>query len=180
MKKVFLVMIVVLIAIGINAQEKASKGMWLGGTVGFTSGDYDGTDVSSYKIGPAWGMMLNKQWGAGVNLLIKGQDNSGESVNTWSVEPYIRYYKGITGNFKFFGDGVVAFGGGDNHSMFGVGVRPGMQYWFTSNWSMASSLGMLGYKSETHNKGEVNERDYSNFGLDFDMSAVNFSLFYHF
>jgi len=180
MKKVVVVMIVAVFALSTKAQEKVSKGMWLGGTFGFTSGDTDGTDVSSYKIGPEWGMMLNDDFGAGVNVLIYGEDYGDGTQNKWQITPYVRYYKGISDNFKFFADGGFAVGGGDEFSMFQIGVRPGIQYWFNSDWSMAAKLGFLGYTKVTNQKDTPSEYEYDKFILDMDMSTFDFSLYYHF
>jgi len=180
MKKVFLLLIVAVMAISLTAQEEVGKGMWLGGTFGFSLGDNGGDDISSYTIGPEWGMMLNDDFGAGVNLIFASEDFGGSKQDVWQVTPFVRYYKGVGDRFKFFADGGFTVGGGDTSSLFQIGVRPGMQYWFNSDWSMAAKLGFLGYTKATLQKDTPNEYDYKNFELDMDMSEINFSLYYHF
>jgi len=180
MKKLVLLMTFALITLCVHAQQKESKNMWIGGSLGFSSGESDETNVSSYNIGPEWGMMLNDDFGAGVKLTIRGDDYGSGTDNLWIINPYVRYYKGISDNFKFFAEGSLLVGGGDNRSIFGIGARPGVQYWLTSRWSMASTLGFLGYRKVTHEKDTPHEFDDKKFGLDLDMSTLDFSLYYHF
>jgi hypothetical protein len=67
-----------------------------------------------------------------------------------------------------------------------AGVYAGAQYWFNPNWSMATSLGMVGFNSMTDNVGESDaagkslETTNSGFGLMGDFNSINFSMFYHF
>ncbi|WP_430818017.1 hypothetical protein [Carboxylicivirga marina] len=157
-------MVMVMTVMVAGAQEKESKGMWIGGGFGFEGGDYDGWNLS-----PQWGMMLNEKMGVGGNLIISDDD--------WMIEPYFRYYLGVTDNFKFFGDGALAFGGGDNYSAFRIQVRPGMQYWFNSKWSMAAATELFTY----HNIDDDNDAfDETRTFLGVDATNLTLSVYFHF
>ena len=211
MKKVVIVAMALLLSVGLQAQgEKQSNStkMWVGGNAGFNSSNTkDAESYSQWRFGPTFAYMFNDDMAVGVNLYLNGwtqkQNNNENDIyknNGWNVELFYRYYFAGAGNFKFFGDGLVNFGGGkmkyesdDTNSNsesktgnFGIGVRPGFQYWFTPNWSITSTIGYLGYSSYTDNKGETNaagestEVKTNDFGINVDFSTVNFSFFYHF
>lgn len=182
MKKVFFLMFGVMLTLGVAAQD---NGMWLGGTVGFDSGEAGGVETSSYQFGPSWGMMLTEDMGVGVTLTLSGSEEGNNKSNGWEFAPYFRKYFNIVDNLKFYGDAGFIIGGGEqgtdnDYSTFSIGARPGLQYWFSNQWSLASSLGYIGYESGTYNKDTPAEYDESSFGLKVDMSTVNFSLFFHF
>ena len=215
MKKVLLIALGLVMGVSSYAQESEASGnkMWIGGVVGFNSNnDKDANDNTndvstfSYAVGPTFGYMLNEQMGVGINTMFTAstatRNNSTADVTKnsgYNFEPFFRYYFAGTGNFKFYGDLGVSFGGGkttfeDNtgasneskYGTFGVNVYPGMQYWFNDNWSMASTIGLLGYNSRTNNKGETDnggnskEKTTSDFGLNANFSSLKFAFFYHF
>ena len=72
------------------------------------------------------------------------------------------------------------------YSVFGAGLYLGTQYWMAPDWSIAATIGMVGYDSRTENKDEVDgmgnslERTTSKLGIAGDFTSLNFSLFYHF
>jgi len=197
-----------------SSNQGSGARMWIGGSGGFYSSndkfvDNSTKDLSSfeYNIGPSFGFMLNDKMAVGINVsfnsLTKKRNNntSDETINTgYAFQPFFRYYFAGMDNFKFYGDIAASFGGGkskftDNtgnkdreqkYGTFGLGLYAGAQYWFTPSWSMASSIGLLGYNSKTSNKGETDnkgnsiEEKTSGFGLNATFSSLSFSLFYHF
>ena len=60
MKKIVLFTFVIMLAFSAIAQETQSSGtkMWLGGNAGFTSGDNNDENNSSWVLGPTFGYML--------------------------------------------------------------------------------------------------------------------------
>ena len=215
MKKILLIAAGLMLSAGTFAQEGASSGnkMWIGGTAGFNSGgtkdkgdDTNSQSTFKYNVGPSFGYMLNEKMAVGINVMF-GADNSTQNNATedktansgYNFQPFFRYYFAGSDNFKFYGDLAVGFGGGNttwsdntgasNESKYGtfdLGVTAGAQYWFTPDWSMASSIGLLGYNSHTSNKGQTDaagkskENVTSDFGLNATFSTLNFSFFYHF
>lgn len=209
MKKVLILTITLLMSAGIQAQGESQSTynkMWIGGNVGFSSSSTkDADSYSNWRFGPTFAYMFNDKMAVGTNLYIDGytakQNNNENEIykhSGWNVELFYRYYFAGTKNFKFFGDGLVNFGGGkmsyesdssnseSKNGKFGVGIRPGFQFWFVDNWSVAATIGYLGYSSYTDNKGETNangdsiEEKTNDFGINVDFSTVNFSFFYHF
>ncbi len=173
MKKLLFIALTLMIFVEIQAQEKSSSPtMWIGGEV--TYGSLSDLD---YTVGPSWGMMLNENMGIGVTAIYSGGDNA----SAWSVEPYFRYYIPVVDKFSFYGDGFIGFGGGDNdiededkgdYSSTNLGVKAGLQYWFTPKWSLAASTSILEYSQKDDKDGE--------FGIGASFNTVNFSFFFHF
>jgi len=216
MKKVLLIALGLVTAIGVQAQEEnqsSGNKMFVGGTAGFASGgssdkadETNDVNTSAYVFGPTFAYMLDDKMGVGINLTIDGSTNERQNatkdkttMSGYNFEPFFRYYFAGTGNFKFYGDAALGFGGGntkfeDNtgtnneskYSTFSFMINPGVQYWFNDDWSMASTIGLLGYQTRTNNKGETDnngntkETVDSNFGIVGDFSTLRFSFFYHF
>lgn len=202
MKKM-IVMISVLAATGLTAQEATKSSgnkMWLGGSLGYGSNNVkNGETGSNWNVGPSFGFMLNDKMAVGINAGVFGstlkRKNLLEDVTKtsgWNAAPFFRYYFAGAGNFKFFGDAYVAFSGGKvkytnnispgsetTYNSFGGGIRPGIQYWFNPNWSVASTIGALSYVSETDKSGGTSTVN-TKFDAKVDFSTINFSLFWHF
>ncbi|WP_282035601.1 outer membrane beta-barrel protein [Saccharicrinis aurantiacus] len=163
MKKTLVITVMCMLFIGAMAQ-KENKGMWVGGGIGFNGGDNDGWNLS-----PQWGMLFNENMGLGANLILSDDD--------WLIEPYFRYYLGVTEQFKFFGDGALAFGGADNYSQFRIQIRPGLQYWFTPKWSFAASTNLFSF--DTINYSD-NRDDISTSFFGLDATNLTMSVYFHF
>lgn len=178
----------------------AQPSHWVGGNVGFSSSKVDSTQ-SNFKmvIGPSLGLMISEKGGVGLDFAysIDNTDFSDSEdyrkSNMWTVSPYFRYYFAGNEKLHFYGDLYAMFGGGKTetkigaldpietkNSMLGFGVRPGVQFWFTENWSIASSLGILSYDSKTSDKGGNKESTSSQFNFAGDFSSFKLSFFYHF
>lgn len=150
-------------------EDDKSRGMWLGGEVGFGTMAQGGSD---FTLGPSFGLMLGDRLGAGITAVL----STGNNTTSWSLDPYARYYVPVIDNFFFYGDGFVSIGGsstdGNGEAYFGLGARIGAQYWFTPSWSMAASSNVFTYYSDASNHAGV--------GLGLNMNALSFSMFWHF
>jgi len=148
--------------------------------------------------------MLNENLAVGLQLGLNGSSTETEllgvttkvSDNTFGATPFVRYYKWIGDNFGIYGQFDVAFSSGTQKtevtdqatvesktSAFGVGIRPGFQYWFQDNWSVNASVGFLGYESNSVDgpvDGDVDEITASGFGATLDFSTFNLGFNYHF
>ena len=153
------------------AQEEESPRMWAGGELTFGS-----LSARQVTIGPSWGMMLTDELGVGASIYFSAGDDSF----AWGFDPYARYYIPVVDKFSFYGDAYVGLGGGNNNTAieghegyfsFSVGARVGLQYWFTSSWSIAASTRVLDF---TLLDGDAS------FGGGLNANSVNFSLFWHF
>ena len=179
MKKLLAFTVVLSLVASVVAQDEQAKKssnqgdsptMWLGGEVTF--GSMSNLD---FTIGPSFGLMLGENVGVGGTLIFSIGDNAFE----WNLEPYFRYYLPVVDQFSFYGDGFIGIGGGDRstnidggyYTNFDFGARIGLQYWFTSRWSVAASTNVLTYSNSGGN-GE--------FGAGLSFNSVYFSLFFHF
>ncbi len=181
----------------------AQIGMWLGGNAGFmTNNVKDGSSSSAYMFGPQVGYMLGEKAAVGLNLIVNGttvnQNDNQENVTKmtgWTIEPFFRYYFAGTGDFSFFGDAKIGFGGGNTtlsekdqedlkstYSNFGINLAPGVQWWFNESWSMNASVGVLGYNSQTDNTDLDKEfqTTTNNFGLIAGFNTLDIGLYWHF
>ncbi len=185
MKKIVLSLLCVVCLSSMATLKAQDNKMWVGGAISFGSTDDGAPDrLMEWEFSPQWGMMFNENLGAGVELSIGGWKRGDADDIRWMVMPYARYYMAVTDNFKFFGDALIGFGGNTaatSETAFRVGVRPGFQYWFAPKWSMAATFGFLGYdKYEMKNPAGDVEGSENGFGLDLDMSDINFGLYFHF
>lgn len=208
MKNLFTIAFSIMVVFSAKSQDDGgSNRMWIGGTGSYQSFSVkDGHDETSYQFGPSFGFMLNSNMALGINMMYRGSSHHHNDANEevdenlgYNFEPFFRYYFGGNEKFKFFGDGLVSFGGGktkytDNlgnfsenkYSTYSIAVRPGFQYWFTDKWSIASTIGTLGYGSRTEKdakidmNGEFVDEVTTSFGVKVDFSTVNFSFFFHF
>lgn len=179
MKKLVLIIGAMLLMINVQAQDqtnkqKGSHGMWIGGSAGFGSLASSGYD---YTIAPSWGMTFNENMGFGITVEYSG----GNDKTKLALEPYFRYYIPVVENFKFYGDAFLGYSSWDNDTTddkgssndVNIGVKAGLQYWFTPKWSVAASTNVLQYNTDNGNgEGEL--------GLGLNFNTVNLSLFFHF
>ncbi len=181
MKKIVLSLLCVVCLSSMATLKAQDNKMWAGGAISFRSTDDGSADrIMKWEFSPQWGMMINENWGAGVELSVDGWKQGDSKSDSWSIRPYARRYMAITDNFKFFGDGVVGFGKSGDNSTLDIYVRPGFQYWFAPKWSMATTFGALGYFSASEDMGAGKTKDVSSFGLDFTPASVSFGLYFHF
>jgi uncharacterized protein YfiM (DUF2279 family) len=182
MKKTFLIAFALLISISINAQDNSSEEslhihpMWIGGGIGLNSLADQGFE---HTIKPNFGLMVGEKIGVGIEANISG----GNDMSALSLSPYFRYYMHITRNFSFFGDAFLSYTSFDNDTtdnvdpskIMGVGARAGIQYWFTSRWSVAASSNLLQYVSTDNNGNKDSE-----VGIGVDFTDISLSFFFHF
>jgi len=213
MKKSLLVVAALLVAGFAQAQDNK---MWLSGTAMFSSSTNDPSDAksSSWEFGPAFGYMINENIAVGLGLSIGGDteestiyvDLDGDGfpetsvdveikTSTFGVAPFLRYYKSLGDNVSMYGELEIGFASGKidsgapddlKFSSFGVGVAPGIQYWFHDNWSVNAEWGLLGFNSSTvkdgaiDSDGDVVDDKTSTLDIGLDLSALSFGLNFHF
>ena len=207
MKKTILIVAATLATVVASAQTK----MWIGGTAGFSTqtkgallSTADDAKTTGGTFGPQFGYWVNDNIAVGLGLSYSSSDtktgSASDKTTGFAVKPFARYYKKMD-KFALYGELSVGIGSGkhttntgvsgasdvsnDSKSM-NVNLGPGVQYWFTDNWSMNTSIGLLGYRSNTDVKGASdasgNQVDRTDSGIVFglDMTTLNFGLNYHF
>ncbi|MBR5688535.1 MAG: porin family protein [Prevotella sp.] len=173
MKKLFLTMVVAVMAISANAQ------VYVGGGFGVASTSVDGSDdVTTYKFVPEVGYAFNKEWAAGVAFGWEGADKGAKTV---SVNPYVRWTFVSNNRVSAFVDGGVEYahlyGNGADTDAFSFGLKPGVAVNLTNHLSFVSHIGFLGY---SHAKDNNSDTKADQWGLDFDGRNITFGLYYSF
>ena len=193
MKKVFLTLAVVMMAMVANAQ------LWMGGSFGFNSSKDSPTDnpVYLYSIAPEVGYSLAPRWDIAVGLGYSGSYEKDvttlpilgdiTTVNTTSqlsVEPYVRYTAFDLGKVGFFIDGGVKYSTGTNktsinnessatsYNTFFVGFQPGVKFAASDKITFAARIGSLGYAKSSDGS--------SIFGVNVNNSAFTLGLWWAF
>jgi uncharacterized protein YfiM (DUF2279 family) len=171
-----------LITLSVKAQDNSSEEslhthpMWIGGGFGLNSLADQGFE---HTIKPNFGLMVGEKIGAGIELIYSG----GNNASSLTLLPYFRYYMHITRNFSFFGDAFLSYTSFDNDTtdnndpskFMGIGARAGIQYWFTSRWSVAAASNLVQFTSSN-----INGNKDTDFGLGVDFTDISLSFFFHF
>lgn len=167
MKKVFLTLALVLTTVVASAQ------WYVGGGLGFSKQDKNTT----ISIKPEAGYKLNDAWTVGAEVALEWEKDIKTAID---VTPYARYTFLTAGEFSMFAEGYVAIKYtkpevGDATTGFALGVRPGVAYNLSENWTIAAKLGKgLNYQDKKY-VGAAK----SKFALDLD-NKLEFSLYYNF
>jgi opacity protein-like surface antigen len=194
-----------MLSLAVNAQE-----LFLGGsiyanldrgetTVGSTTNEDDKTNTLG--LNPKFGIFLTEDiaFGAGVNFnrqkTIDAEDSDDFSVNnSFSFNPFARYYVINGGDFKVFAEGGLGFGlsrskvesGGQSNdgpegSSFEIYLMPAISYALTESFILEASVGSVSFdrnKTTTTTfvgAEEVEQEDInSDFGFNFGISSINF------
>ena len=187
MKKIILTAIVAVASLGANAQ------IWVGGQLGFNYntvkfGD-DKLETTTFSLAPEVGYTLSDKLDIAIALREDyASQKDGESVNAFSVNPYVRYTFYQTGKVGFFVDGGFSVGTQDNivedgiiykseesTTTWGIGIRPGVKYAASDKVTLVASLGGFGYRQQKCGDVKV-----SDLGLNVDGNALTFGLYYSF
>lgn len=174
MKKLFLSMVVAMMAISASAQ------VYVGGGLGIASSkvDVDGAEsVTSYKFVPEVGYNLNDDWAVGVAFGWQGSNKGGEKAVF--VNPYARYTFIHSKIVDVFVDGGVGYehqyGNGKDVDIYAIGFKPGLAVKLTSHLNFVTHVGFIGYEHEKAGDVKVNS-----FGLDVDGRNIIFGINYKF
>ena len=188
MKKIFMMAVMAVAALTANAQ------VWVGGEVGFTSshvntnvaGITDHETVKEFVLNPEVGYSLNDKFDVAIKLsyayasekeYARSLGKTYDNVNTWTVNPYVRYKFVKAGNFFAFVDGGIAYstahvkGVKKNVNVFGVNITPGIAYSVSNKVTLVSHLGEGLYYNHTW-KGTDEGKE-----VGFHANNVGFHLF---
>lgn len=198
MKKVLL-SAVALLAFGFaNAQEEEkgnggfSKGdVFVSGGFGFGSTKQGDAKSNDFTFSPAVGYFVTEEIALGARLNVEsGKTDNGVAETKSSAfggEVFGRYYFTPASQFSVFGELAVGFGNSKDEDAlgnetkfnnFGINAGAGVSYFLNSNFAIEAGWAGLGYNSV---KQDVSGADASNsFGLNVDLSSINFGLVYKF
>lgn len=180
MKKILLVAAIALFGLTANAQEKESKGLegawWATSQFGYTqtkAGDSKGTNL---MVLPLVGYFVSPSVtvGAGVGMInIKNEDAAGTNANSnlIVVEPLVRKYWNVAGNFYFFGQLAAPIITGKEKeselkiSQFGLAASGGFDFFVTKNFSVEFSYNLANFSSTTLDSKTGDKTTITDFSL---------------
>ena len=191
MKKLVLTILAVS-ALAFTTQAQTEAGKWLvGGSVGFNSSKADGASKSDtkFEILPSAGYFVAENIAIGTAIGYSSEKTYGPVVslqsNAFQVSPFVRGYKGVNDQFKFFGQLSVplAFGNvkagnanGDNMTKVGnlngvgVALSPGVAFFPSKKIGIELSVDGIKYndlKGEDANGNKVSGNKDFSIGADF-------------
>ncbi|WP_162128188.1 outer membrane beta-barrel protein [Flavobacterium phycosphaerae] len=179
MKKLLLAAGIVLMSLTAQAQEKSQglKGAWWAtAQIGYQqskTGDVKGTNtmilpLAGYFISPSVTV------GAGIGSInIKADNASGTAANTnlIVVEPLIRKYWNVAGNFYFFGQlAAPIISGKEKESntkvnQFGLAMSGGVDFFVTKNFSVEFSYDLANFTQTTIKPDSGDKTTVTNFSV---------------
>jgi len=179
MKKLLIVAGIVLVTLTAQAQEKSKglEGTWfVTSQFGYQqtkSGDNTATNLS---VIPIVGTFITPSVavGAGVGIMnIKSETGSVTNANTnlIVVEPLVRKYWNIAGNFYFFGQLAAPIITGKEKeadikvSQFGLAMSGGFDFFVTKNFSVEFSYDLANFTSTTIKPDGGDKTTINNFSL---------------
>lgn len=192
MKKIIMTMAAAVVALTMNAQ-----GMYVGGSMGFTTSSYDGkTTRSTLEFIPEFGVSFNDLIGVGMSLGYSSTTNETTDPkltnSTFTFAPYFRLTPLHWGKVSVFADGKFALSMNNNEqattngnkvdnktNTYGIYVQPGFAYNLNDKFSLVAKFGnILGYKSS---KPDAEGAKATNTISFMDLSNnVQFGFYYNF
>lgn len=196
MKKIILSAMAILAFGFANAQDDSGEGfskgdVFVSGSVGFGSTKQGDVKENGFNFSPKVGFFVSENIaiGARIGFASTTQSEPEEDdfkTNEFSVGAFGRYYVTPASKFSVFAElGVdissskIEQGNFDAKSNgFGVGAGLGVSYFLSNNFAMEASWAGLGFNSD---KADFDGAEATtSFGLNVDLSSINFGLIYKF
>lgn len=179
MKKLLLAAAVVLSTFSAQAQEKSKglEGAWfVTSQFGYQQTKTGDDKATNLSVIPIVGNFITPSVavGAGVGIMnIKSETGSVTNANTNLVviEPLVRKYWNVAGNFYFFGQIATPIITGKEKeadtkvSQFGVAVSGGIDFFVTKNFSVEFSYDLANFTSTTIKPDGGDKTTVNNFSL---------------
>lgn len=167
MKKIFMSMAAMVVAISASAQVYVGGGVGVGSTkVG------DGDSKMSYKFVPELGFQIDKNWDAGLSV---GWTGTEGGKHTFELAPYVRYTFCSAKLVDLFVEGTVGYTHTKLHSNsvdgYEIGFKPGVKVNLSDNIAFVTKVGFFGYQQEGEGNMKVKQ-----WGVDLDGTNVTFGL----
>jgi hypothetical protein len=144
------------------------------------------TSSSSFAFSPAIGYFVSDNISIAGGLSVSNEpfEIEGEffDATSMAVQLSARYYMSPSKKFSPFGHFGFGFGSinpegpGSDLTSVNIGVSPGINYFLNNHFSVEAGFGRLGYTSVKSGS----DFSSSNFGLNLNMSTLNFALNYKF
>ena len=177
-----------LAAIAVAATMNAQ--VWVGGELGYKASHLNGSDNTEkvLTIAPEVGYNFNDKFALAVKLgyeyasTAEVLGDNFENVNSYVVNPYVRFTFAKVGNFSAFVDGGASYTTShikdfdDNVNAVGVAVTPGIAYAVSPKVTLVSHLGEGLYYQHSWIKDFAHANDYG-FNL---FNGISFGAYYNF
>lgn len=184
MKKILAFAVMAVMTLSAAAQD-----WYVGGSLGAWR---DGTNhTTNLNIAPELGANISETWaiGAVVGFNYNHAKSNGVKVNSSLVtfDPYARYTYFRADRLSLFMDGGVDLGFGktkvgdassDTAVTWGLGLKPGVSYGLTDNFSLVAHFGFFGYKDG--NDAAKAGGAHTQWGLDLSGYNLSFGFYYSF
>ena len=178
MKKLLVLAGISLLSFNANAQEqKGLKGAWFATSqFGYQQTKTADAKQTNFSVVPIVGTFVTPSVavGAGLGYMdIKNEDAAGTNANTGLlvVEPLVRKYWNVAGNFYFFGQVASPFISGKEKesdlkvTQFGVSMSGGFDYFVTKNFSVEFSYDLANFTQTTLKPTAGDKTTVTNFSL---------------
>ena len=176
----------------VNAQDEDSSGfaksdIYMSGTVGFSSASQGDFDSSSFDFSPSVGYMMTDNLALEAGLSFSGDDNDGVETSTTGVAIGARYFMNPTSKFSLSIGASLAFlssteseEGFDDLDASGMAfvIAPAINYWISDSWGLIANIAALQYTTAELDIEGAEAR--TEFGLNVDLSDINFGMVYKF
>lgn len=150
MKKIFLMALFAIVAVGANAQFYLGGSLNVG-TQSIKVNDGDSYNTTTFALTPELGYNITPVFAVGTELgfgYAKTEDH--DAINTWTVAPYFRFnFAELGRNVKLFADAVFEYDwisqGSVDTDGFLVGIRPGISVALNSHWNIIGKTMLFSY-----------------------------------
>jgi hypothetical protein len=161
-----------------QTQETTSLGFTINPSYSYAVGD-------NLFLGLGVGYTYNDREGK-INGVVENEANT----NSYSIFPFVRYYKGIGKKLALFVQGETRYSYSKTEvnearprttDSFFIGVRPGLVFMLNKNFGLETSIGALGYTTSSIDDEAVGtESDFNRFDFSLSSSNLFFGLNYYF
>ena len=192
-KLLFTAAVAVLGFTSLSAQEEAktegfAKGdLFVSGSVGFNSSKTGDAKSNDLNFSPSVGYFISENIALEVNLMIgSGEDVADNKTTdlgaglgaTYFFTPASQFSFTVGAGFGYANSKIEYDGGGeDKVDSFRFAVAPGVHYFVSDKFALRASVGALSYASS---KVDGADDATNNFGLNIDLSDINFGIVYKF
>lgn len=204
MKKIILSVAAVFAFGFANAQDTEGTGtkgfangdVFITGSVGFSSSKTGDFKSNSFNVMPQVGLFVTDNIAIGAMIGYKSTTEDQFDVaayelktNALAVGAFARYYATPKSDFSFFGELGAAYvtstsetdlPGSTEYKQngFAVALSPGVSYFISNNFALEASIGALQYSTS---KPDVDGAESTNnFGLELNLTDIQFGLVYKF
>ncbi len=196
MKKLLFAAIAVLGLTNVNAQEEnvttggfEQGDLYVSGTVGYNSFSQGDADSNALTFSPTAGYFVSDNIAVELGLTVgTGEDTAKTKTSSFGGTLGATYFFTPEDQFSFTLGAGLAYtstkvnpDGEDNDTTwnnFGFAVSPGVNYFVSDCFALRASIGALSY---TSNKADVDGAEAANnFGINLDLSDINFGITYKF